>query len=205
MIETYQTAIDRYLEKSASGLIGAALIYDYAISAEKMLSWQCVGTENEAWKTGPYLSAGADDDQIDRSHPYCLRISLETQGALWVCLEEKPELNVDGGFRAPIPPSVPGTWSAEPYVAKMAIIEQFELYKVFASETGAPMNEKTSKHWAGRIDDRYLDLLRDRTNRRNALTHELLPTPPTMREAVEFGHIMRIIAGEAWKALNRAP
>jgi hypothetical protein len=74
----------------------------------------------------------------------------------------------------------------EPYIAKAAIIEQFEIFKEICVFFQAPFNKKRAEKLRGCVDDVLLDRLIAAVTRRNELTHQDDCQPPTMREAVEY-------------------
>ena len=82
-------------------------------------------------------------------------------------------------------PEVDGS-KVEPYIAKAAIIEQFEIFKEICVFFQAPFNKKRAEKLRGCVDDVLLDRLIAAVTRRNELTHQDDCQPPTMREAVEY-------------------
>lgn len=191
-----------YAKRAGSALCSATFVCDHAISAEKMTSWSCVGVDNLAWTEGPFLSPGANKPQIDRSRPYCLKTSLETSVACQLVLGESPDTGANGGVKLPIEPSEANTWLSERLVAKLVIIEQFELFRDFALSVDGPHNKKSSEIWRARIGDTLLGKLQELANRRNELTHDGPVSPPTMKEAVECFNSLRWIASSVAQTLR---
>lgn len=74
----FHTLLDDYLNLSDSYMFSMFMCMDNAHSAEKMYVWQNIGDNNKAWKSGPYISAPANEKPISRDYPYCLRISKDT-------------------------------------------------------------------------------------------------------------------------------
>lgn len=186
---------DRYLETSGRALLDAMSVYDLATASSKMTSFGCVGDDNDAWNEGPFLSAGRDEVQIDRSRPYCLRISKEFSVSATLVLGPNPPLSANGGVALP----VSGSRSVETTISKLIIIEQFEIFKDFWRKHDGPYNVKQSKKWQGRGFDEVLESLKDLTDRRNELVHNDPCQVPKIREAVEFYYGLRsaseILAG----------
>lgn len=190
-----------YLEKSGKAMLAACLTYDNARAAEKMADWHCVGEENEAWKEGPYLSAGANQKQIDRSHPYCFKTSREFGVVAGIVMGPNPERSENGGVEIPLPPKDLHESRVEPVISKLAIIEQFELFKEFLMTFDGPYNKKRCDAWEGRVDQTILDKVRQLTNRRNELTHDSEYKLPSMKEAVEYFYNLRQIAPRLYEAV----
>jgi len=192
--------MDDYLDKSGKAMLAANLTFDYARSAEKMAYWHCIGEDNDAWKEGPYLSSGANDKQIDRSHPYCLRSSEEFDVVAGIVMGPKPKKSANGGVKIPLPPKGIHESRVEPVISKLAIIEQFELFKEFMISFNGPFNKKRCKAWKGRIEEEVLDLVNSLTNRRNELTHDSDYELPSMKEAVAYFHQLRLLAPKLYEA-----
>lgn len=70
---------------------------DNAWAAEKMYVWSNLGDDNVAWSVGPYISSGANCKQIDRSHPYCLRLSNYSSRLSGYQLGPNPKIENNGG------------------------------------------------------------------------------------------------------------
>jgi len=192
-------AMEDYLDKSGKAMLAACLTFDYARAAEKMTDWHCVGEDNDAWEEGPYLSAGANEKQIDRNRPYCLRTSDEFAVAAEIVIGPNPIKSENGGIEAPLPPKDVHESRVEPAISKLAIIEQFELFKEFLITFDGPFNTKRCKAWEGRIDQEDLSLVNELTNRRNELTHDSGYEPPSMKEAVEYFYHLRQLAPKLHK------
>jgi hypothetical protein len=191
---TSETNIEDYMDKSGKAMLAAGLTYDHARAAEKMSDWHCVGDDNVAWKEGPYLSSGANEKQIDRSHPYCFRTSDEFGIIAEIALGPNPPRSENGGVHIPLPPKDKNESRVEPVIAKLAIIEQFELFKDFLITFDGPFNAKRCKNWRGRVDPELLDKVTELTNRRNELTHDSNCTLPSMKEAVTYFYHLRQLA-----------
>lgn len=194
-------ALMAYKKRAGVAILEACSIFDHAVASEKMLSWECLGGDNKAWSVGPYLSAGAGEQQIDHTRPYCLMLSLETRVAASLVLEgERPGSN--GGILVPAFPAGSSAWKAERLVAKLAIIEQFEIYRDYAIDSKIPYSSKVP------VDYCYADQsgfeyvfseLRKHVDRRNELIHADDCKFPTMREAVEYYNVIVWIADEIVK------
>lgn len=186
--------MDDYLDKSGKAMLAACLTFDHARAAEKMADWHCVGEDNNAWKEGPYLSAGANQKQIDRSYPYCFRTSDEFGAVARIVMGPNPTKADNGGVKIPLPPKDMHESRVEPVISKLAIIEQFELFKEFLVTFDGPFNKKRCKAWEGRVDQEDLDLVSELTNRRNELTHDSVYELPSMKEAVAYFYHLRQLA-----------
>lgn len=186
--------MENYLDQSGRAMLSACLVFDYARAAEKMSDWHCAGEDNDAWKKGPYLSAGANQKQLDRSHPYCLRISIECSAAAEIVLGANPPISENGGVQVPLPSKNTYESRVEPAISKLAIIEQFELFKEFLKTFSGPFNKKKCSEWEGRVEKDLLDLVSKLTDRRNQLTHDFDYPLPSMKEAVEYFYYLRQLA-----------
>ena len=182
-IEDFQ----QYVEAAGKALLAAMSVYDLATASSKMLAFECVGDDNDAWKEGPFLSAGKGEVPIDRSRPYCLAISKEFSVSATLVTGPKPKASANGGVKLPIS----GLGSAEKTISKLIIIEQFEIFKDFWVKYDGPFNAKQTKKWRGRNVDDVLDRLEVQTKRRNELVHNDPCEPPTIREAIEFYYDLR--------------
>ncbi len=169
-------------------------IYDLSTAADKMMAFDCVGENNDAWKVGPFLSAGANEVQIDRSRPYCLAISKETSVSISLVLGPEPKVGKNGGVQLSHDSSSNEFGKAERIVSKLIIIEQFEIFKDFWVRYDGPYNSKQAKKWEDRTDADVLERLKLLTDRRNELVHNDQCTPPNIREAVEFYLGLRIVS-----------
>ena len=178
--------MELYLDKSSKAMLAATVSFDYARSAEKMTEWNCVGKDNQAWKDGPFLTSLANNPDLDRSYPYCFKTSKEFAMTAQIILGDNPEKLEGGGVKVPLPPKDENGSRVEPVLAKLAIIEQFELFKEYLSTFHGPTNKKQRKAWEGKVESSTLDLVSDLTNRRNELTHDSDYDFPTMKEAVEY-------------------
>lgn len=180
-------------------MLAACLTFDNARAAEKMADWHCVGEDNDAWKEGPYLSAAANQKQIDRSHPYCFKTSNEFGAVAGIVMGPNPKRSENGGAKIPLPPKGIHESRVEPVIAKLAIIEQFELFKEFLITFDGPFNKKRCKAWEGRILQEVLDVVGELTNRRNELTHDSDHELPSMKEAVAYFYQLRQLAPKLYE------
>ncbi|WGK83142.1 hypothetical protein PYE51_17405 [Vibrio aestuarianus] len=186
--------MELYLDKSSKAMLAATLSFDYARSAEKMTEWNCVGRDNQAWNNGPFLASPANKPDLDRSYPYCFKTSKEFAMTAQIILGDNPEKLEGGGVKIPLPPKDENESRVEPVLAKLAIIEQFELFKEYLSTFDGPTNKKRRKAWEGKVESSTLELVTDLTNRRNELTHDSIYHLPTMKEAVEYFYKLRQLA-----------
>lgn len=192
--------MNEYLDKSGKAMLAACLTYDNARAAEKMADWNCVGDDNKAWIEGPYLSAGANQKKIDRSHPYCFRTSHEFGVVAGIVIGPNPMKSANGGVQIPLPPKGIHESRVEPVISKLAIIEQFELFKEFLMKFDGPFNGKRCKAWVGRIDQEILDEVTKLTDRRNELTHDSSYELPSMKEAVRYFCQLRQLAPKLYES-----
>lgn len=190
MFDEYQ----KYTQKAHMAMNQVSIVFDLARAAEKMCEWKNVGSDNKAWVEGPFIEAPANQRKVDRSFPYILRSSLETQ----VIAKRSDQIfkrEAESGMKRIDLPEVDGS-RVEPYIAKAAIIEQFELFKEVCSIFHAPFNKKNADKLRGIVDDALLDRLINAVNRRNELTYQDECQPPTMREAVEYFYDITKLAVE---------
>jgi len=180
---------ERYVEAAGQSLLAAISVYDLAIASNKMMSWDCVGDDNDAWKQGPYISAGQGEQQIDRTRPYCLMVSKEFSVSCRLVIGPDPKVGSNGGVRLPL---AKGFSEAEKTIAKLIIIEQFEIFKDFWSRHDGPYNQKNAKKWEGKGFDDTLAHLRALIDRRNELVHNDPCELPRIREAVEYYFGLRV-------------
>lgn len=162
----------------------AAIVFDLARSAEKMCEWKNIGNDNCAWVEGPFIEAPFNKIKIDRSFPYVVKASLESR-VVAQRSEQIFQCKPESGMRKIELPEVDGS-RVEPYLAKAAIIEQFEIFKEVCVIFKAPFNKKRAEKQRGFVDDVLLDRLINAVTRRNELAHQDECQPPTMREAVEY-------------------
>ena len=181
----------RYVESAGAALLEAMTVYDLATASNKMLSFDCVGSDNKAWTEGPFISACEGGIQIDRSHPYYLRISKEFSVSATLVLGSNPEVGTNGGVKVPLRKDASEFGHAERTISKLIIIEQFEIFKDFWVKHDGPYNHKQSKKWRGKGFDDILDQLELLTKRRNELVHNDPCDAPNIREAVEFYYSLR--------------
>ncbi|MBN6513549.1 hypothetical protein [Acinetobacter pittii] len=183
-----------YKNLSTKSICDAAMSFDLARSAEKMMNWEYIGDDNPAWKDGPYLSSPANKKQIDRSHPYCMRSSIYMRAIAGIVVED--EFNGTGKTKIPASQLDPYKSRVEPIISKLVIIEQFELFKAFMICCDGPYNKKQVNKWVGKLPQEILDKISSLTLRRNELTHDTDYELPTMKEAVEFFYALRFICGK---------
>lgn len=188
-----------YLDKSAKSMFAVCLTFDSARAAEKMTDFSCTGANNIAWKEGPYLTAGADQKEIDRTRPYVIKTSLEFGVAAGIVMGSNPKKAENGGVAMPLPPMGANRSRVEPVISKLAIIEQFELFKDFLKTFDGPVNKKKCKEWEGRADKSLLELVTELTDRRNSLTHDSDHQLPSMKEAVEYFYSLRQLAPKLYE------
>lgn len=94
----------------------------------------------------------------------------------------------------PLPPKDTHESRVEPVISKLAIIEQFELFKEFLKTFDGPFNKRRCEAWQGRIDQKRLNLVSELTDRRNQLTHDSDYELPSMEEAVAYFYHLRRLA-----------
>lgn len=192
--------LKKYTDHAGASLLYALKAYDLARSAEKMMDWSCVGTDNPAWRDGPFLTAGEGMHDINREMPYCLRISLETSMAATLVLGKNPKVGRNGGVAVPEPLQVINNSEAEPIMAKLCIIEQFEIFKEFMMSIDGPYNKKQISKWNDRIDDEILNRINRLTDRRNELVHgDRSAMIATVREAVEYYNSAKFYAEKLYR------
>ncbi|GGJ85196.1 hypothetical protein [Pseudomonas matsuisoli] len=194
--------MEKFLKTSNEAMLASAYVFDHARSAEKMTDPNCCGEENSAWQEGPFLSSPANERQIARSHPYCLRTSKEMAMTAYIVLGESPEKSENGGVHMPLPPKDRNQSRVEPVIAKLAIIEQFEIFKEFLESFDGPYNKKKRKEWEEKVGENVLSRVRSLTDRRNELTHDSPKILPTMKEAVECFYELRSLAEILWIEAN---
>lgn len=183
-IATSFPSANGYLALASEAIMQASLACDYARSAEKMLKWECVGEVNEAWKVGPFISAPSASPQINRRFPYIISTSIETRKIAEITVSGPPSGN--GGYKIDLPDNVDSSNRSEHVISRMAIIEKFEIFKFFIAPFDGPYNKKRCKEW-GKIETKWImEELLKAIERRNALTHDMNFTAPTMKEAVEY-------------------
>ncbi|MDP2580574.1 hypothetical protein Q8W37_11575 [Shimia thalassica] len=198
LTEDYQ----RYVEAAGKALLAAMSVYDLATASNKMMSFDCVGDDNDAWKDGPFMSAGKGEVQIDRSRPYCLAISKEFSVSATLVIGPNPTISRNGGVKLPFSEGSNEFGNAEKTISKLIIIEQFEIFKDFWVKHDGPYNAKQAQKWRGQDFDDVLDHLEILTKRRNELVHNDPCESPKIREAVEFYYGLRT-ASETLAAVPR--
>lgn len=179
-------------------MLAATMIYDHARAAEKMTNPNCSGDDNVAWKEGPYLSSPANQKQIDRTHPYCLRTSRENGITAGIVVGENPPKNKNGGVHMPLPPKNKNESMVEPAIAKLALIEQFELFrdffeKEFEKTYNVNINDLTA--WENKIDQMIINKITEVRQLRNKLTHDYDFVAPSLFDTMkEYFYELRQIA-----------
>lgn len=188
--------IEQYIKDLGEAILAACFVYDNARSAEKMLEWENLGNNNAAWtKEGPYISSGASQEQINHEHPYCLRISKEFAMASHLVLGDSPKQEENGGYKVPLsPPKNKHNSRVEPVIAKLAIIELFELYKEFLVSFNGPYNRRKLKDWESHLSRDLIVKIKTLVDRRNELTHDKNSSLATMKEAVEYYYLCKGLA-----------
>ncbi|WP_143543354.1 hypothetical protein, partial [Salinicola salarius] len=174
----------KYEQKAHRAMNQVSIVFDLARAAEKMCEWKNVGSSNKAWSEGPFIETPANQRTIDRSFPYIVRASIEAR-VIAKRTDHIFQKEAESGMKKIDLPEVDGS-RVEPYIAKAAIIEQFELFKEICVLFQAPFNKKRAEKLRGCVDDAILDRLISAVTRRNELTHQDECQPPTMREAVEY-------------------
>lgn len=192
-----------YVNKAETAICAVVATYDYARSAEKMGDPNCSGKNNQAWKEGPYLSSPANKKQINREHAYCFRSSIEFQVLAGIIKGDNPERSPNGGIRIPLPEMPPNRSRVEPVLAKLAIIEQFELFNEFMATINGPVNKEARKEWERKGHAELLKQIKNLVDRRNELTHDYDCTPPTMKEAIEYFYELRQISALLFEVHTR--
>lgn len=192
-------SIDDYQRLAGQAILDATFLFDRAVAAEKMMRWECIGDSNEAWETGPYLSSGAGKTGIDRSHPYCMRLSIESSVAASLVIGNGAQKNEHGGVPVPVTPSKKNVWDSEALISKLAIIEQFEIYREFAKQNNMPYNKKMIQNFSA--ENKFILLATKLTERRNELIHTDKCTPSTMKESVEYYNSIRQTADHFYKRI----
>ncbi|WP_111885406.1 hypothetical protein [Acinetobacter sp. CFCC 11171] len=180
-----------YIKLSTSAICDAVMTFDQARSAEKMMGWEYMGEDNSAWKEGPYLSLGANQKDMDRSQPYCMRSSIYMRAIAGVVLDN--QFHNTGKTQIPTSKLEPHQSRVEPVISKLIMIEQFEIFKDFMVSCDGPYNKKQVAKWEGKLPNDILNKISSLTIRRNALTHDIDYELPTMKEAVEFFYALRYI------------
>ncbi|WP_143748584.1 hypothetical protein [Chromohalobacter canadensis] len=183
-----------YKKEAFMAMSQSTIVFDLARSAEKMCSWDNIGNTNLAWSSGPYLESPGNKQPIDRSFPYIIRTSIESQMVAKRIAENSEQEKIEGGRKIELP-EIDGS-RVEPYIARTSIIEQFEIFKSAAKIFGAPINKKQADKLRGKIDGTLLDRLVQVARRRNELAHQDSCDLPTMKEAVEYFYEITSVAVE---------
>jgi len=125
---TYQ----HYLSESDIYMISLFQCMDNAHAVEKMYSWDNLGKNNIAWKTGPYLSSAANKPKMDHTTPYCLRISTENSELINYIVGPKPSFNKNGGVKFC---NMKEMIDSTTIISTVAINMQFALLEAFEFDT----------------------------------------------------------------------
>lgn len=181
-----------YIDRSGKAMLAGCWTYDNARAAEKMLDWNNIGEDNQAWKEGPFLSAGEGSKEIDRTRPYCFRMSDYFSTVAGIVMG--PPRKDFNKVQVPLPPLNEQNSKVEPVISKLIIIEQFELFKEFLETFDGPTNKKRRELWKEVLDDNIIEDITNITDRRNALTHDSVYELPSMQEAVEYFRKLKYLA-----------
>ena len=171
-------------------------VSDLATAAEKLMSWPSEDASEVEESDGPYLCTGSGGVDINSFRPLCLRLSLESSVVASFVLGKNPPVDPRGGVRIPVLERESDQPTANTIIARSIIIEQFEIFKEFATCAGVPFNLKSAKTYEG-ISSGYLTHLVQCINRRNELAHYDQCDPPSIQEGVQYYVSLRQIAGEA--------
>ncbi|QZA77145.1 hypothetical protein K4H28_12730 [Deefgea tanakiae] len=179
--------LESYLDYANRSICQATMIYDLARSAEKLVDPKAFSDDIALLSEAPCLESYVGTPSLPKEHPFLLKISIESQAAINIsytgCVEQAPRSEFG---RIPLPlPEIQGS-RVIPYVAKMVIIEQFELMKKYIGLLSAPINKKQLDKYKSHISTDLFEVHCEILERRNALTHELNASPASMKEAVEF-------------------
>jgi len=180
-----------YLKFSAQSILQSTYVYDHARSAERLTDHLPINKE-----VGPYL-ASHDADLTALSACY-LFISIEMQAAFNVSKTGRYDQSPAApNGRIPLEldllPTLEGS-RVTPYVAKTAIVEQFELLKKYLIYVNAPYNVKMLEKSREILDVDIFDKMERLILRRNELTHEIDAPMASMKNAVEYFYSCRWLA-----------
>lgn len=182
-----------YIKESDQYMHSLFMCMDNAWSAEKMYDWGSLGSGNPAWAEGPYISAGANRPQINRSEPYCLCVSRATSMLIGYQVGSHPQHDENGGVfigheRERIKANV--------IIPTVAICMQFallealdtELFSGWAAANAVDLNSKPAKRYGQRpvrsrmetlnalcpikVSEQCINAYESVSNFRNKLTHE---------------------------------
>lgn len=87
------------------------------------------------------------------------------------------------------------TSRADYFIARLTVIDQFEIYKAFLRTFDGPFNAKRADAWKECLDPTTNYWVRYVIDRRNELTHESgIATPPEMHEVVSYAGRLHTLA-----------
>lgn len=182
-----------YILKSDQYMHSLFMCMDNAWSAEKMYDWSNLGIDNRAWLEGPFISAGANRTEIDRSQPYCLAISNASSVLAGYRIGPNPKIGKNGGVAIG---HANQQINANVIIPTVAICMQFalledldiELFTEWAINNGVDLEAKPAKRYDRRpvrsrmetlnalcqlkISEECIKAYESVSNFRNKLTHE---------------------------------
>lgn len=182
-----------YIRESDQYMHSLFMCMDNAWSAEKMYDWSNLGEKNKAWVEGPYISAGANRPQIDRTQPYCLRLSSASSRLAGYQIGPQPKVGKDGGVALS---SQQERINANVIIPTVAVCMQFALLEAlditlftdWATRNAIDLNSKPAKRYDRRparsrmetlnelcqlkISNECINAYESVANFRNKLTHE---------------------------------
>jgi len=182
-----------YIDESDQYMHSLYMCMDNAWAAEKMYDWGNLGDDNPAWKDGPYISAGANSPQIDRSHPYCLRLSSSSSSLAGYQIGPNAEIGEHGGVPAGHERDRIRASAIIPTVAigmQFSLLEalDIDLFLGWAGINGVDLSAKPAKRYDRRparsrmetinelsscpISEKAINAYESVSNFRNKLTHE---------------------------------
>jgi hypothetical protein len=182
---------DCYISESDTYMISLIQCMDNAHAAEKLYQWSNIGNDNIAWEIGPYISAGANQKQIDHKNPYCLRMSSDFSKLVAYVIGPNPNIETDGGVTVKNQNDLIESTAIIPTVAinmQYALLESFEFDSVTAYLNKKDATGKLSKKYRRTPVELRLDILSEHSGKnielearnafislsrfRNILTHE---------------------------------
>ena len=182
-----------YIKESDRYMHSLFICMDNAWSAEKMYDWDNLGDDNQAWAEGPYITAGANCSQIDRSRPYCLHVSAASSMLVGYQIGPQPKFEKNGGVAFG---HVRERIKANVIIPTVSICMQFYLLEAFdiesftkwVAEKGIDLDSKTAKRYDRQpvrsrmeilnalcqldVSDKCINAYESVSNFRNKLTHE---------------------------------
>lgn len=184
---------ETYVKISNSAMFASVLAHDLARSSEKMADPNLVNSD-EAWSVGPYICSPSNKPAIIHDYPYVFRMSSYLE---WVCsiiYGENPQIETNGRVKLPETRKLDNGSVVEHILAKLSMIEQYEIYKDFLRKIEGPINKVLGEKWQGIAKEYYLQEHKIVTNRRNELVHEIEYLLPSMEEAVKYFYKLRKLA-----------